>query len=115
MSEETKSYEGWSILELLGHRRIAGFVQQVDMFGAAMCRIDIPGPDGKVAATQIYSGSAIYCLTPTTEEVAHAVALRNQPQPVQRWEMLPPVQESAESGRHPHDDHDYEDEEDANY
>lgn len=116
MSE--KPFEGWAILELMGHRRLAGFISQVEMFGAAMLRIDVPGPDevctlcggglaeaisdagpvpceacqgtGRkhvIAATQFYGGSSIYCLTPTTEETARAFALRNQPAPVQRWEL----------------------------
>jgi hypothetical protein len=59
------------------------------MFGTVLLRIDVPGEDGTVA-TQFYGGSSIYCLTPTTEEIAHAVALRNQPEPATRWELAPP-------------------------
>lgn len=79
----------WAILELMGHRRIAGFVQQVEVFGAAMCRIDIPAADGKMT-TQLYGGSSIYCLTPTTEEIARRLAAQNQPRPVSPYELLPP-------------------------
>lgn len=39
------------------------------------------------AATQFYGVSAIYCITPVTEEVARAVASANQPEPVARWEL----------------------------
>ena len=109
-----ESYEGWAILELMGHRRLGGLVSQVEQYGVPMLRIDVPkpgeckcppyicsfgdehpGPEsdcprhGKdtTEATQFYGGSSIYCLTPTTEEMARAVALRNQPAPVQRWEL----------------------------
>lgn len=94
MSEnEQDTFEGWAILELMGHRRLGGYVRQVEMFGAAMCRIDVPGPDGdQIAATQFYSGSSIYCLTPATEPMARAAALRNQPEPIQRWELPAPVE-----------------------
>lgn len=93
---ENETFEGWAILELMGHRRLGGYVRQVEMFGAAMCRLDVPGPaDGEVAATQFYGGSSIYCLTPTTEPMARAVALRNQPEPVQRWELPAPREEPA--------------------
>jgi hypothetical protein len=88
---EAAAYEGWAILELMGHRRLGGYVRQVEMFGAAMCRIDIPGADDQSEATQFYSGASIYCLTPTTEEVARAVAATNRPAPVQRWELPAPA------------------------
>lgn len=86
MNDSQQSWEGWAILELMGHRRIGGFVSEVSMFGTAMLRIDIPGDDG-VVMTQFYSGSSIYCLTPTTEAMARAVAAHNTPVPVQRWEL----------------------------
>lgn len=88
---DSEAFEGWAILELMGHRRLGGYVRQVEMFGAAMCRLDVPGAaEGEIAATQFYGGSLIYCLTPTTESLARAVAVRNQPAPVQRWELPSP-------------------------
>ena len=95
MATET-AYEGWAILELMGHRRLGGSVKEVEMFGAKMCRIDIPSTinEDTTVATQFYGGGAIYCLTPCTEETARMVARMNQPAPVQRWE-LPPVRETS--------------------
>jgi len=84
----TETFEGWAILELMGHRRVGGYVRQVEIFGTAMCRVDVPGPEaGAVAATQFYSGGSIYCLTPTTETIARAIATQNQPEPVSLWEL----------------------------
>lgn len=57
----------------------------------AMGRIDVPNEEGGFT-TQFFGGSSIYRLTPTTEEIARAVALRNQPVPVHRWE-LPQLEE----------------------
>lgn len=109
MSETAKSYEGWSIIELMGHRRIGGKVCQAEQYGTAMLRVDIPSPaviegDDETWATQFYGGSSIYCLTPTTEAIARAVALRNQPAPVYQWELPAPKTESA--GIIVHDDDD---------
>lgn len=88
MSESRAEYEGWAILELMGHRRLGGYVREISMFGAAMCRIDVPKADGDgTVATQYYGGSSIYCCTPTTEETARAVAKGAQPAPVKRWEL----------------------------
>ena len=62
-----------------------------------MLRIDVPGVDGALVATQFYSGAAIYCITPTTEEMAREVAASNQPAPVHRWELPPtPVREQID-------------------
>lgn len=87
---EKAPFEGWAILELMGHRRLAGYVSEQEMAGTVMLRIDVPGDgggEGQVAATQFYGGASIYCLTPTTEEVAKKVARGSQPAPVQRWEL----------------------------
>lgn len=46
---------------------------------------------GDTTATQFYSAAAVYCITPTTEDVARSVAARNQPAPVSRWELSKPV------------------------
>lgn len=116
------AYEGWAIVELMGHRRLGGYVRQAEQFGVAMLRLDVPehpwvggctcGSDTPasldhekhdhtcqmfraeddmeirdVHATQFYGGASIYCLTPTTEEAARAVATRARPTPVQQWEL----------------------------
>jgi len=98
---EESAVLGWCILELMGHRRLGGNVSEVTIAGVAMLRIDVPLVGGVCEAkefsspfaTQYYSGASIYCITPTTEQVARAVAYRAQPEPVQRWELatLPAV------------------------
>ena len=88
-TENSEVFSGWSILELMGHRRLAGFVSEQEIAGAAFLRIDVPGDNG-FTATQFYAPSAVYCITPTTEEIARRVAQRAQPAPVQRWELPAP-------------------------
>jgi hypothetical protein len=75
-------FKGWAILELMGHRRLAGFVQEVTLAGAGMLRIDVPGKDGN--ATQFFSPSSVYALTPCSEATARAVA---GAAPVNEWEL----------------------------
>ncbi|MFH0899046.1 MAG: hypothetical protein V2A73_00300, partial [Pseudomonadota bacterium] len=70
---EKQPFAEWAILELLGHRRLAGYVTEQEIAGAGLLRIDVPGDDG-VVATQFYSPASLYCMTPTTEEIARAVA-----------------------------------------
>ncbi len=87
----SESYEGWAILELMGHRRMAGLVGEAKVGGATVLRIDVPGEGDELAGTQFYNPSALYCLTPTTEDVARILARRWGPStPVQPWELAPP-------------------------
>lgn len=85
---DTNGFEGPAIVELMGHRRLAGYVSEAEMFGAKLLRVDVPQPDGKMA-TQLYGGGAIYCLTPTTDEMVQRIATsaRNSVRPVQAWEL----------------------------
>lgn len=80
----TEPFEGWAIVELMGHRRLAGYVSEQEIAGSGMIRVDVPGDAG---ATQLYSPSALYCLTPTTEDVARRVAATSAPEPVRPWEL----------------------------
>lgn len=86
---------GWAVIELMGHRRMAGYVSERDVAGQPFLQIDVPAEDGSTA-TQLYSAGAVYCITPTTEDVAKAVAFKSQPTPVHRWEL--PAARGSEDG-----------------
>ncbi|HEV2071060.1 MAG TPA: hypothetical protein VGR26_14820 [Acidimicrobiales bacterium] len=92
----SEPYEGWAIVELMGHRRLAGRVSEAEQYGTAMLRLDVPAVDGQQAATQFYGGSAIYCVTPTDEEAARLVAARNAPAPIQTWELPRPRRDETD-------------------
>lgn len=77
----------WCVLELMGHRRLGGYVSEATIAGAPVIRIDVPAVTGAGAATQFYSPAAIYCVTPTTEAIARALAASARPTPVQRYEL----------------------------
>jgi hypothetical protein len=103
MTEDGKTadspFAGWYVIELMGHRRLGGYVREVQLAGAAFLRVDVPASpepgDPAAAATQFYSPQAVYCLTPTTEEVARALAASERPAPVHRWELPAPVKADA--------------------
>jgi hypothetical protein len=81
-------FEAWAVLELMGHVRMAGRVTEEERFGAKMGRIDVPDGDG--FTTVFFGGGSVYRMTPTTEEVARAVAKGSRPEPVHRWELPKP-------------------------
>jgi hypothetical protein len=81
---EREAFKGWCILELMGHRRLGGFVSDAELAGGAFVRIDIPCDP---PATQFYAPAAVYCITPTTEAIARELARKVRPEPVAEWEL----------------------------
>ena len=87
----TPEFEGWAIVELMGHRKLAGRIREVTIAGGAFIRLDVPS-DSPV--TQYYGPSAIYCITPTTEELATRIAAASRPTPVHQHELPAPKAEA---------------------
>lgn len=82
---EIPTFKQWAILELMGHRKLAGLVTEEVIAGAGLIRIDIP--NGDESSTQYYSPTALYCLTPCSEDLARKVAASYQPAPVSQWDL----------------------------
>lgn len=75
-------YEGWAIVELMGHRQRPGYVKEVELAGGKMLRIDIPTHDGE-SVTEFYGTSAIYSIRPAAEDLVRGQIQRwNDPRPV---------------------------------
>ena len=75
------AFEGWAIVELMGHRQRPGYVKEVELAGGKMLRIDIPVDGGDV--TEFYGASAIYSIRPASEEIIRDNAARfGDPRPV---------------------------------
>lgn len=67
-------FEGWAILELMGHRSRPGYVREVEMAGGKMIRVDIPIADGHV--TEFYGCAAVYSMRPASEEIVRDAVSR---------------------------------------
>ena len=92
MTETTEApvFSEWCILELMGHRRLAGLVTEQQIAGHGFLRLDVPGEgEATWSASQWYSPTSVYCITPTTEEIARKLAAGNRPRPAARWELEP--------------------------
>lgn len=92
MPEQSQSFNTWAIVEVMGHKRFAGYVTEQTFGVATLIRVDVPATEqperegyvgnrwGKIAPrkTAAYSKligvGSIYCITPCTEEVARKVA-----------------------------------------
>jgi hypothetical protein len=76
---EGQRFDGWAILEIMGHRVRAGLVLMDD---SATIQIDIP-IEGGGEVTEFYGRAAIFSLRPCTEEIARQTAkMYGDPRPV---------------------------------
>jgi hypothetical protein len=89
MENAQEPFEGWCLLELMGHRRIAGFISEASIAGGSFVRIDVPGDSRSAPATQFYAPGSIYAITPITEELARRFAERARPAPVSEYDLPP--------------------------
>ena len=94
MSEQNK-WEGWMIVELVGHRRLAGMVTEEVIAGKAMLRLDIPDRKGSIV-TQYVNPDSVYALTPCDEKIARAfMASTGDPLEPYRWAITGPAGKHA--------------------
>jgi len=79
--------QGWFVIELMGPRRLAGWVTEQTIAGAGFLRVDVPGPGPEFIATQFFQPTSVYALTPTTEAMARRIAEASRVEPVKEWEL----------------------------
>lgn len=96
MDAPPEVFSEWCILELMGHRRLAGWLSEQEIAGRGFLRLDIPC---EPPATQYYNPQSVYAITPTTEAAARSVAKMAQPAPVQHWEL--PAARRSDDDREP--------------
>ncbi len=90
---EANGFEGWAIVEIMGHRRLAGYCTQANVAGAGMLRIDLYAGDKSAPEfSQFYGGSSIFCLSPTTEAVCRQLMAQSYASPVQAYELPAPTE-----------------------
>lgn len=100
MSESKSVFKGWAIVELMGHVRMAGLVEETTLAGAGVLKVDVPEATDDAGRchpqfTQYVSPSSLYRLTPTTEEIARSVARHSRPAAVHQWELPRPALPAA--------------------
>lgn len=88
-TQVSERFEGWCIVEIMGHQTFAGYVSERAVAGAGLLQIDVPAVDEQHPAfTKLFSPSAIYGITPTTEEHAREAARQIRVRPVSLY-ILP--------------------------
>lgn len=92
---ETKGFESWGIVEVMGHSRYAGFISESSIGGAAFIRVDVPETKGESwhdpcpAFTKFLGSSSIFAITPTTEDLARRAAEKFGSRPITVVDLTP--------------------------
>lgn len=109
---DNEKFETWAIVEIMGRQRYAGLVTEQTLAGAAMLRVDIPKTAKQGAFTKFFGPGSIHSLTPTTEEIARALAERLDQAPISVYDLpqLAKQQRRLTSGVDELDDDDDDDE-----
>ena len=102
---DTPTFAEWVILEVLGHRRLAGYLNEQQIAGHGYLRLDIPGETDTAAcaehfvATQLFNPTSVYAIHPTSEAIARHAAKTYRQAPLQRWELpAAPTPAAADDG-----------------
>jgi hypothetical protein len=111
MSENQTEIEGWAVIDLFGHAKLAGFVTTAIVGTSGMLRVDVPEIDDHPGFTRFLGPGAIYSLTLVTEELARAALRAIRPAAVTVYIPRQLVQGSgAINNEHERDAYDDEDE-----
>jgi len=68
---DSRAFECWAIVEVMGHRQFAGFVSEQAIGGSSFVRVDVPAVDADgeqlPAFTKLLGAGSIYAISPCTE------------------------------------------------
>ena len=110
MSETTRDFDAWAIVEAMGFKKYAGHVTTQELAGASFIRVDVPecrtGEVTVPAYSKLIGAGSIYMITPTDEATARkaaaVLARSDDPLPV----YIPPEQKRIPAGVTADDDDD---------
>ncbi len=88
MENNDNATEQFAVVEMMGHRKIAGAIKQSELAPGALIRVDVFGADGLIERTEHVGSSAIYDITICTEQAAKAAAIAHSPQPSFAYDIL---------------------------
>jgi len=73
-AKESDELKSWALVELFGHARVVGYLSQQSFGSGVLFRVDVPdltvcGRVERKGFTRYFGLSAIYSITPMTEEM----------------------------------------------
>ena len=92
-------FSSWAIVDLMGHTRLAGYVTEREIAGAGLLQIDVPQCGERPAFSRFVAPTALYSMTPVSEEVARQLASTIGAQPITVWDLPDEVKNAIRIGR----------------
>ncbi len=92
------AFESWVILELFGHKQLAGLASEAEIGGCSFVRIDVPKADDEYV-THYYGQGAIYGMHPVDEQVAREFAQNHHGPPVSPYSFPFAGQQALQEAR----------------
>lgn len=86
---DTKTFDCWAVVEVMGHQKYAGRVTEQAIGGCAFVRVDVPAVGKAAAFTKLLGQGSIFCITPCSEELATRVAAQCQDRPIVVYDSVP--------------------------
>lgn len=87
-AQPNEQIQQFAVVEMMGHRKIAGAIKQSELAPGALIRVDVFGSDGHVERTEHIGTSAIYDITICSEQTAKAAAIAHCPEPSFAFDIL---------------------------
>lgn len=77
----------WALVELMGHKKLAGFISEYVIGGQSLLRIDVPEVGTIPAWTKMVGVSSIYAINPMDEDSARVYAGQIRETPIESWNL----------------------------
>ncbi len=79
-------FSEWCIVEMLGHRKLAGLVTERVIAGKGFLQVQVPNKAGEMQ-TQLIPPESVYCITPTEAQICRKVAESCEPTTISKWDL----------------------------
>lgn len=100
MSEQTATFDQWGIVEVMGHRSFGGRITEQTIGGTSFVRVDVPETSRQPAFSKLFGAGSIYCISPTTEELARQYQEgRGSSPPVSEYDLPDETRNAIQAGR----------------
>lgn len=109
MTTEPEKFDQFALIEIFGHRRLAGRVTEQSIGGTNLLRVDVPATQSHPAWTTFIGGSAIFSLSIASEDICRRHAEYLKCSPVMVYEIqqqLLPAPPHAERSYRPGNEYD---------
>lgn len=94
--ENPIEFKTWAIIEVMGHNEYAGYVTVENIAGVPMLRVDVPTTECRAGFTKYLAPSALYGITPCSEETVRLRVASKGYTPFDTWDMAQVVMDSLQ-------------------